>query len=103
MADIVLCETRQQQDRVIVGKFFGLRFGFFGAEPAARCRFIFVDYFIVVERWCNQTVKPEREIRTTINQIKTLCRERVRQVKQNKYLLKMDGMEAAGFIFLWKI
>lgn len=40
-----------------------------GAELATRCRFIFVDYFIVVER-CNQNVKPEREIRTTINQKK---------------------------------
>lgn len=56
-------ETIQERwltNRVIVGELFGLRFGFFGAETAARCRFIFVDYFLVVER-CNRTVKPERE------------------------------------------
>lgn len=61
---------------------FGSRLGFFGAQLAARCRFIFVDYFIVVER-CNHTVKPEREIRTTINQNK-LCSERVRKVNKKK-------------------
>lgn len=51
---------------------------------AVRCRFIFVDYFLVVER-CNRTVKPEREIRTTINQMKMLCGERVRKVRTNIY------------------
>lgn len=61
---------------------FGSRLEFFGAKLAARCKFIFVDYFIVVER-CNHTVKPEREIRTTINQNK-LCSERVRKVNKKK-------------------
>lgn len=67
---------------------FDLRFAtwiFWGAKLAARCRFIFVDYFIVVER-CNHTVKPEREIRTTINQNK-LCSERVRKVKKKQIFI----------------
>lgn len=83
---------------------FGSRLEFFGAKLAARCKFIFVDYFIVVER-CNHTVKPEREIRTTINQNK-LCSERVRKVnkkKETNIYTKKNEKVAAGFIFLRKI
>lgn len=65
---------------------------------AARCRFIFVDYFLVVER-CNRTVKPERENRTTINKMKMLCSERVRIVRTNIY--KRWTRSGRGWIYIF--
>lgn len=67
---LTLFEKKCKQKSALLLASFAFRFAtwiFWRAKLAARCRFIFVDYFIVVER-CNQTVKPEREIRTTINQ-----------------------------------
>lgn len=66
---------------------------------AVRCRFIFVDYFLVVER-CNRTVKPEREIRTTINQMKMLCSERVRKVRTNIYKRRTRTGRSWIYIFM---
>lgn len=102
MADIVWKAVTKKARYCWQVLLFGSRLGFCGVKLAARCRFIFVDYFIVVER-CNQTVKPEREIRTTINQNK-LCSERVRKVKKetNIYIKRAEKV-AAGFIFLRKI